>query len=282
MPLVPVMPVSPRRSSGWPIEIAGGQGQRLPAVLHLDPAARRASGGSRSRSLRRRLRGPARRRELAAVRAAARESEEQESLADAPRIVLQAVDRQGGQAPAEGAGAAGRPRVSRRVSSRKPDADAFSFMQDGPGAGDWIRAMPLPAGTTVKPLAAASASTARMLIPRKFGTFGPAGLAGVAEAGASSSLSSSIFGSPEVSSASARSSRSASLATRVLAGGSSGRSLGTSSTRSASAATAWKTGAATTPPNPPSPWVPFSVTTTTMAGFVTGANPMKDPLYVWV
>ena len=39
--------------------------------------------------------------------------------------------------------------------------------------------MPLPSGRIDRPLAAASASTARMVIPRKFGTRGPCG-AGVA------------------------------------------------------------------------------------------------------
>ena len=95
MPLVPVMPVSPRRSSGRSIEVAGGEGQSVPAVLHLDPGnAPRRLALARYGDC---AAGQGVGRELAAVGAAARESEEQVSLADAPRIVLQAFDRQGGQ-----------------------------------------------------------------------------------------------------------------------------------------------------------------------------------------
>jgi len=54
---------------------------------------------------------------------------------------------------------------------------------------------PAPSGTTVSPFAAAAASTARMVMPRKFGTVGPAGWPG----SASSSPSSRMLGCPPMS-----------------------------------------------------------------------------------
>ena len=88
-----------------------------------------------------------------------------------------------------------------------------------------------------------------------------------------------MFGWPRPMSAIARSAASSLDLPGVFVGAWSGRSLGTSSTRNASVTTARNTGAAACPPKPAVPCVPFSVTTATMAGFVSGAKPMNEPLY---
>ena len=46
LPLVPVMPVRPRRSSGCAVEIARGERERVPSMLHLNPARRHIRSGA--------------------------------------------------------------------------------------------------------------------------------------------------------------------------------------------------------------------------------------------
>ena len=76
------------------VKVARRQCQRLPAVLHLNPARGQSPGGPslrfaghRHRAARQRVLG-----ELAPVGAAARKGKEQEARSHAPRIVIQSAD----------------------------------------------------------------------------------------------------------------------------------------------------------------------------------------------
>src|SRR5581483_1554618 len=122
--------------------------------------------------------------ELPAVGLAAGKGEEQKSGADTPRIEVEPVDRERGKL--------------RREWLRKPDAREYLAQghrenwtrmrspscKTAPGAGLWPRAIPLPFGVTIRPFAAASASTVRMFLPTKFGAVGSAGCLAGTGAGA--------------------------------------------------------------------------------------------------
>src|SRR5580658_6089375 len=226
--------------------------------------------------------------ELAAIGAASGKSEEYVAGLHAARIVIQACDVQ--------------LRKKRREWRLQPDSRQYLAQghlarstrilspprSRAPGGGSCLRTMPVPAITTGKPCACASATAPRFDNPINLGMVGPEGRSGPGGAVAggcwpvvggcvsASATSSKTGGStgPSIIGASSKSAIWVTGASGVL----SGKSRGTSSTRNASAATSWNTGAATAPPNPPVPCVPFNVATTTMAGFVTGAKPMNEAL----
>src|SRR5450755_130038 len=130
--------------------------------------------------------------------------------------------------------------------------------------------------------------TSRTLLPRKFGTAGPvscsagcekfrwSGIALADESARSAPASGRGTGGDKTA---IERSFSSALTGEAFSGPSSGRSLGTFRIRKATAATSRNTGADTGPPYPASPRVPCKDTTTTTAGFVTGAKPINEALY---
>ena len=180
----------PEALVGLAVEVARRQRQRLPAVLHLNPARgqalRRGPGfaGHRHRAARQCVLG-----ELAPVGAAARKSEEQ--VARAPRAANRTPARRCRRAASSGASGC-RSRtpesISPSVHRGKPYANAFSLVQDVASPAGGIlqpRATPLPSGITVKPFARPLPPAPRACVmPRKFGTVGPAGCGTGGSAGA--------------------------------------------------------------------------------------------------
>ena len=92
LPLVPVMPVRKRRSSGRPKEVAGGERERLAAVRHLDPAAGEIGRRGRFADHGQGATGQRIGGELAAVGLTAGEGEEEGLRGDAARIELDGGD----------------------------------------------------------------------------------------------------------------------------------------------------------------------------------------------